>query len=212
MRDRTSLALDQTPLMLVTVSLMVALISACNSSGGSDKESPDAELPSLSIADADATEGDSGTANMTFVVTLSKSSSEIVTVEYSTSNGSATAGVDYQASIGTLQFAAGDTLQTISVTIQGDTDVEASETLIVTLSSPEEAQLSQASATGTITNDDFIWHWKQMIYGITCFNLDTRHFKLSTHWRINIYIRTRNYMPKLFSNNGQTSHESSTNS
>ena len=155
MRDRMSLASDQKPLMFVIVLLMVLTIGACSSNGGSDDESPDAELPSLSIADAVATEGDSGTASMTFVVTLSKSSSEIVTAEYSTSDGSATAGVDYQTSIDNIEFAAGDTLQTISVTIQGDTDVEANETLMVTLSSPGEAQISRASATGTITNDDF---------------------------------------------------------
>jgi len=131
------------------------MINACNGGGVSDDESPAANLPSLSIANASATEGDSGTRSMTFEVTLSTSSPEIVTVEYSTSDGSATAGFDYQASTGNIQFAAGDTLQTISVTILGDTDVEASETLMVTMSSPDNARLSQASAIGTITDDDF---------------------------------------------------------
>ena len=77
-----SLASDQKPLTFVIVLLTLLTIGACSSNSGSDDESTDAELPLLSIADAVATEGDSGTASMTFVVTLSESSSEIVTAEY----------------------------------------------------------------------------------------------------------------------------------
>lgn len=155
MHDRQSLASNRKPLLVSIVLLSVLIISACQSNDGSDEESPGTDLPSLSIADASATEGDSGTVSMTFLVTLSKSSPEIVTVDYTTADGSATAGVDYQGSNGNLQFAPGDILQTISVTIQGDVDVEASETMTMTLSSPDKAKLSQANATGTINNDDF---------------------------------------------------------
>ena len=60
--------------------------------------------PSLSIADTTVAEGNTGTSNATFSVTLSKSSTTPVTVNYSTSNGTATAGADYTATTGTLTF------------------------------------------------------------------------------------------------------------
>src|SRR5690606_19788209 len=49
-------------------------------------------LPTISIGNATATEGDSGTVNMTFTVTLSKASTSPITVQYTTANGTATAG------------------------------------------------------------------------------------------------------------------------
>lgn len=146
---------DRKPLLVGIVLFSVLILGACQNNGGSDEESETPELPSISIADASATEGDSGTVGMTFPVTLTESSSELVTVEYTSSDGSATAGIDYQETIGILQFPPGETLLTIGVDIQGDTDLEASETLTMTLSSPNGARLSQASATGTIANDDF---------------------------------------------------------
>ena len=157
MHDRQPFNSTPTSFFIGIVLLSVLLISACNGSGSgsSDETASGTELPTLSIASANATEGDSGTVTMIFVVTLSKSSTDIVTVNYSTSDGSATAGIDYQTSNGGLQFAPGDTIQNISVAIQGDTDVEANETLTMTLSSPTNATLLQASATGTIDNDDF---------------------------------------------------------
>ena len=80
--------------------------------------------PSLSIADTTVAEGNSGTSNATFTVTLSKPSTTPVTVGYATSNGTATAGADYTATTGTLTFAAGVTSQTITVKVTGDTAVE----------------------------------------------------------------------------------------
>ena len=110
--------------------------------------------PTVSIADATVVEGDTGTTNMGFTVTLSKVSAAPVTVGYATSNGTATAGADYTATSGTLTFAAGQVSQTINIGVLGDTTVEPGETVTVTLSNPSGATLSDASATGTITNDD----------------------------------------------------------
>ncbi|MFN8090604.1 MAG: Calx-beta domain-containing protein, partial [Mycobacterium sp.] len=110
--------------------------------------------PSISIGNAAKNEGNSGTSNMTFTVTLSKASTKPVTVQYATSNGTATAGQDYTAATGTITFAAGETSKTINVAVAGDTTVEADETFTVTLSNANGANISTASATGTITNDD----------------------------------------------------------
>ncbi|GAY17518.1 hypothetical protein MSZK_42440 [Mycobacterium sp. shizuoka-1] len=111
-------------------------------------------LPSVSVADTSVTEGNSGTTNAGFVLTLSKASTKPVTVSYTTANGSATAGQDYTAASGTVTFAPGVTSQTVNVSVRGDTAVESDETFTVTLSSPSGATLGRATATGTVKNDD----------------------------------------------------------
>lgn len=114
----------------------------------------DANRPQLSISDAAATETNSGTTPLTFTVTLSKASTGTVTVAYSTVAGTATAGVDFTATTGTLTFAAGETSKVISVAAVGDTVVEPDETFTVTLSNAAGAGIADATATGTIRNDD----------------------------------------------------------
>ena len=115
---------------------------------------PPPVVPTISVGDASVSEGNSGTSQLAFTVTLSQATTGPVTVHYSTGNGTATAGSDYTAVSGTLTFAAGETSKTISVPIAGDTLVEANETLSIALSSPSGATIAHGSATGTIINDD----------------------------------------------------------
>ena len=75
-------------------------------------------------------------------------------MNYSTANGTATAGSDYSALTGTITFAAGETTKTITIPVTGDTAVEANETFTVTLASPSGATIADGSATGTIVNND----------------------------------------------------------
>ena len=75
----------------------------------------------ISIGNVSVTEGNSGTTNVNFTVTLSAAASVPVTVNYATADGTATAGSDYMATSGTLTFAAGSTTGTISVPVTGDT-------------------------------------------------------------------------------------------
>ena len=79
-------------------------------------------VPTLSISGAQVTEGDTGTSTeATFTVTLSESPAGPVTVSYTTSNGTATAGEDYQAAAGTLTFLPdGPLTQPIPVTVIGE--------------------------------------------------------------------------------------------
>ncbi|WP_449235455.1 Ig-like domain-containing protein [Azospirillum doebereinerae] len=114
----------------------------------------DDPVPSLSIANASQAEGNSGTSTMTFTVTLSAASGRSVSVDYATSDGTATAGADYTAASGTLTFAAGETSKTFTVTVTGDTTLESDETFTATLSNSTNATVSTASATGTILNDE----------------------------------------------------------
>jgi len=113
-----------------------------------------ATQPTVSVGNASKAEGNSGTSNMAFTVTLSKASSTPVTVKYATSNGTAMAGQDYTSASGTVTFAAGETSKTINVAVAGDATVEQDETFTVTLSTPSGAKLGAATATGSITNDD----------------------------------------------------------
>ncbi len=114
----------------------------------------DDAAPTVSIANTSLTEGNSGSSNMTFTATLSTASGQAVSVNYATSNGTATAGSDYTAASGTLTFAAGETSKTFTVAIAGDTTAEPDETITATLSAPSNATLATSTATGTISNDD----------------------------------------------------------
>ena len=114
----------------------------------------DDDPPSLDVDDVTVTEGDSGTVNATFTVRLSTASGRTVTVDWATSDGTATAGADYTTGSGTLTFAAGETEKTFDVAVTGDTVDEPDETYTVTLSNAGNASISDATATGTITDDD----------------------------------------------------------
>ena len=106
--------------------------------------------PSLSIADASATEG----RTLSFTVTLSAVSGRTVTVSYRTANGTASSFSDYTSTSGTLTFRAGDTSETINVRTTDDTRDESNETFTVRLSSASRATISDSSATGTINDND----------------------------------------------------------
>ena len=108
--------------------------------------------PGLAVADAQVQEA--ANATLAFAVTLSRAPSGTVTVDYATSDGTATAGADYTAASGTLTFTAGETEKTVSVPVLDDAHDEGSETLTLTLSNPSGAYLADGTATGTINNTD----------------------------------------------------------
>ncbi|WP_168188951.1 retention module-containing protein [Thiomicrorhabdus sediminis] len=110
----------------------------------------DAE-PTITIDDVTVNE-DAGTA--TFTVSLSNPSAFPVSVDYATADGSATAGLDYTAQSGTLNFAAGDTTETITVPISEDLIYEGNETFDVNLTNPSNATISDAQGLGTIVDND----------------------------------------------------------
>ena len=112
-------------------------------------------IPSLSIADASVTEGDSGTSNLIFTISLIEVVNGDVTVDYEISNGTAMAGSDYTSSGGSLTITSGTTSSTLTVLVNGDTTQENHETLTVTLSNySANVTLSDHSAIGRIIDDD----------------------------------------------------------
>jgi hypothetical protein len=111
--------------------------------------------PSISINDVSQVEGNSGTTSFVFTASLSNPSSQTVTVNYSTADGTATvASGDYANAAGSLTFAPGQTSQTVSVAVNGDVTFEPDETFSVNLSGAVNATLADATGLGTIRNDD----------------------------------------------------------
>ena len=108
----------------------------------------------LSVADAEVREGPG--AALAFLVTLDRSTSAAVQVDYATRDGTAQAGSDYTANSGTLNFAPGETAKTVEVAVLDDSHDEGSETLTLVLSNPSGAYIEDGEATGTIENSDYM--------------------------------------------------------
>ena len=106
----------------------------------------------ISIADAEVEEGTN--AVLVFAVALSRAASSQMAIDYATSDGTATAGADYTGTSGTLTIDAGSSSGSIEVGVIDDEHNEGSETFTVTLSNASSGDLTDASATGTITNHD----------------------------------------------------------
>ena len=100
------------------------------------------------------TEGDSGTQNATFTVTLAPTSGQNVSVDYATADGTATAPADYAATSGTLTFAPGQATKTVTVQVVGDTLDELDETFTVNLSNAVNAAILDPTGLGTIVDND----------------------------------------------------------
>ena len=121
----------------------------------------DDSAPTLALSPTAITlaEGNSGSTSYTYTVTRTGDAQAAQTVAYAvTGTGANPANAaDFTGSTlpaGTLTFAQGQTSQTITVLVAGDTAVEADEGFTLTLSNPNFGTVTQASATGTITNDD----------------------------------------------------------
>ncbi len=115
----------------------------------------------ITATDADKAEGNAGTTTFTFTVTRSGDVSGTSSVNwgYNTNvSGSVTGAADFQGGVtpagGTLNFAAGQTSQTITVQVVGDTTWENDERFVIALSNPVNAILTSATAIATIRNDE----------------------------------------------------------
>ena len=127
----------------------------CTSDGRMLSNSPSASVrgpAALSVADASAHENTDDTLD--FVVTLDRASTLTVTVDYATSNGTATAGSDYTPTSGELTFEPGDVSKTVAVPLLNDAIDDGNETMTLTLSNASNARIADGTATGTINNSD----------------------------------------------------------
>lgn len=110
--------------------------------------------PGVTIFDVSVTEGNSGAMTVSFYVRLSFASASDVTLNYSTANGTATAGTDYDAAAGTLTIPAGQVLRSIEVTVRGDRKREPDEVFFVNLTNLSGATIVDGKGTATLRNDD----------------------------------------------------------
>ncbi|PYT00990.1 MAG: hypothetical protein DMF63_04820 [Acidobacteria bacterium] len=116
----------------------------------------------VSISDVHRAEGNSGTTNAVFNVTLSFISPPtaapegvtLASVQYATANGTATAGSDYTATSGTLNFESPGTL-TVSVPVTGDLNKEENEFFFVNLSNPSpNTIIVDGQGAGVLVDED----------------------------------------------------------
>jgi hypothetical protein len=114
----------------------------------------DNDYPSVSIDDVSQAEGNSGASAFTFTVTSSHAITNDVSVKYSTADGTAAAGPDYQTGSGSVTIPAGQKTATVTILVQGDTTAEPDKTFSVNLSNPDQAVIGKAKGVGTILNDD----------------------------------------------------------
>lgn len=114
-------------------------------------------VPLVTINDVAVDEGNTGTTDLAFTVSLDSAPTTAVSVDWATADGfQAKAGEDYIAASGTLTWAAGDVLpKAIIVKVKGDTVRESNETVKVLLSNLVGLGGGDSTVgTGTILNDD----------------------------------------------------------
>ncbi len=113
--------------------------------------------PPISISDTSAAEGDSGTKEFLFTISLGGPAPQGgVSVDYATADGTAAAGSDYVAKSATASIAEGQTSITIGVNVNGDGDIEGNATFFVNLSNAVGGTFADSQGVGTITNDDVV--------------------------------------------------------
>ena len=129
----------------------------------------DDDAATLSIDDVSLVEGDAGTTDFVFTVSMSNPSTTDVTVDYTTTDGTATvADGDYVAGSGTVTILAGETTATVTVPVNGDTTVESDETFFVDLSNAVGATLLDAQGEGTIVDyrDEKAWEYNAFNHAV----------------------------------------------
>ena len=137
------------------VNLAAAVFAEIGDGQGQATIVDDDPAPTLRIADVTFDpEGDQGTVDAVLQVTLSAPSGKTVTVDYTTADGTAIAGDDYQARTGTLTFLPGVTQQTIEVPVIGDVLEEPDEAFFVALSDPDNALIDVGRGRAAIVDDD----------------------------------------------------------
>jgi uncharacterized protein with beta-barrel porin domain/ribosomal protein L35AE/L33A len=126
----------------------------CSTFGTSISTTTIVAAPSLQFQSSSYTVNENE-SSATIFVTRTGLSAGAVTVQYSTSNGTATAGSDFQSVSGTLSWVDGETTtKSFNVPILDDNLVEGSETVNLTLSSPGGGAILGNPATAVLTIND----------------------------------------------------------
>ena len=130
-------------------------VDSLDGGAGNDLVTSQSTTVGILINDVTISEGDVGTVNAIFTVGLTIPSTQTVTVNFSTSGGTAISGTDFlPVTNGLVTFLPNVTTQTISVQIIGDTTPEQPETFTVTLSNPVNGAIIDGSGQCTVTDSD----------------------------------------------------------
>ncbi|MET0555467.1 MAG: ELWxxDGT repeat protein [Vicinamibacteria bacterium] len=112
-------------------------------------------LPSIVASGVAVAEGDTGTRSADFRLRVAGFRDQPLVVSYATQDGSATGGSDYETTSGLLTFAPlGPDERTVSVPVSGDTDEEADEDFLLSLTVPATVVVVGTPARALILNDD----------------------------------------------------------
>ncbi|MGH9463769.1 MAG: Kelch repeat-containing protein, partial [Vicinamibacteria bacterium] len=112
----------------------------------------------LSVSDAVVVEGHDGMVEASVQVSLSSPSTDMVSVDFSTFDGTARSGCDYLTRFGNLEFEPGELVQTIQVPIVGDLAGEDDEDFMLLIGNPVGALISDAEGVVTVEDDDVSNH------------------------------------------------------
>ncbi len=114
----------------------------------------DDDTPRLSVADVQADEGDTGITAAVFAVTMDIPSVFTITVDYATVAETATVGVDFIATEGSLVFSPGEQAKTVPANVIGDLVDEANEGFLLQLAGAQGAEITDGIGIATILDDD----------------------------------------------------------
>jgi beta-glucanase (GH16 family) len=138
------------------ISILIAaatLLSSCSKKGTTSAPPPVA-VPKISIDDIIKPEGNGGTSQYTFTVTLDQASANTVAVNYSTVDGTAKATDDFISSSQTITFQPNETQKTIVISVVADDIKEMDEDFKVVLSSATNGTIYKSEGLAIIQNDD----------------------------------------------------------
>ncbi len=138
--------------------VVITLLNPINANLGSNNTitltiADDDSEPTVEFANATSTVNE-GTNQFEIAVNLSAASGQDVTVNYSVTGGDATSSSDFILSAGTLTISAGDLTKDLIVNIIDDSEIEAPETIEITLASPSGATLGTNTINTVTINDN----------------------------------------------------------
>ena len=148
---------DNTETLTLTISNPSnATLGSTTATTGTINDNDPAPVVSFQAAEVFAAEGNA----LVFPVTLSRPSSRVVTIDFSTSDGTAKAGADYTARVNqALTFQPGETSKEVRVSTTADTTAEPNQSMTISLSNPSASATIQGAvtrATGTITEPSIL--------------------------------------------------------
>ena len=138
--------------MIIIISLVCALLTACGKSGSDSQSQTD---PEISFADISVAEGNGGAGTVELLLTLNHATSKQVSVNYSTIDGSAKGGEDFTAvSNQTITFQPNEPTKKLLLTVVADDLKEADETFQVSFQNAVNATVPKNMCSVTLKNDD----------------------------------------------------------